>query len=187
MNRLLMIWDYDQHHDYVMYLFFILDYILFSYLSIFDLIWFYPTVRSLLHHTFIKIKPILMKIIMVKAVLMATILRNYSETSMISIPADKNNKAIILDVGGKKHKIRGEILISNNQWYGALRWIFNGEIFQYIFCQWLFLSLLNSYLRKKKFYVIFASFWWFMAIYSLNNPSVVLSTQFDWSQCKGKN
>lgn len=33
--------------------------------------------------------------------------RNYSETSMISIPADKNNKAIILDVGGKKHKIRG--------------------------------------------------------------------------------
>ena len=34
--------------------------------------------------------------------------RNYSETSMISIPADKNNKAIILDVGGKKHKIRGE-------------------------------------------------------------------------------
>jgi len=32
--------------------------------------------------------------------------RNYSETSMISIPADKNNKAIILDVGGKKHKIR---------------------------------------------------------------------------------
>ena len=36
--------------------------------------------------------------------------RNYSETSMISIPADKNNKAIILDVGGKKHKIRGEII-----------------------------------------------------------------------------
>ena len=35
--------------------------------------------------------------------------RNYSETSMISIPADKNNKAIILDVGGKKHKIRGKI------------------------------------------------------------------------------
>ena len=35
--------------------------------------------------------------------------RNYSETSMISIPADKNNKAIILDVGGKKHKIRGEV------------------------------------------------------------------------------
>ena len=34
--------------------------------------------------------------------------RNYSETSMISIPADKNNKAIILDVGGKKHKIRGK-------------------------------------------------------------------------------
>ena len=34
--------------------------------------------------------------------------RNYSETSMISIPADKNNKAIILDVGGKKHKIRGQ-------------------------------------------------------------------------------
>ena len=34
--------------------------------------------------------------------------RNYSETSMMSIPADKNNKAIILDVGGKKHKIRGE-------------------------------------------------------------------------------
>ena len=33
--------------------------------------------------------------------------RNYSETSMISIPADKNNKAIILDVGGKKHNIRG--------------------------------------------------------------------------------
>ena len=36
--------------------------------------------------------------------------RNYSETSMISIPADKNNKAIILDVGGKKHKIRGELI-----------------------------------------------------------------------------
>ncbi|XP_023328465.1 potassium voltage-gated channel subfamily B member 2 isoform X2 [Eurytemora carolleeae] len=32
--------------------------------------------------------------------------RNYSETSQICIPADKNNKAIILDVGGKKHKIR---------------------------------------------------------------------------------
>jgi len=32
--------------------------------------------------------------------------RNYSETCQISIPADKNNKAIILDVGGKKHKIR---------------------------------------------------------------------------------
>ena len=29
---------------------------------------------------------------------------------MISIPADKNNKAIILDVGGKKHKIRGELI-----------------------------------------------------------------------------
>ena len=43
---------------------------------------------------------------------MATILRNYSETSMISIPADKNNKAIILDVGGKKHKIRGEMDVS---------------------------------------------------------------------------
>ena len=37
--------------------------------------------------------------------------RNYSETSMISIPADKNNKAIILDVGGKKHKIRGTLAI----------------------------------------------------------------------------
>ena len=36
--------------------------------------------------------------------------RNYSETSMISIPADKNNKAIILDVGGKKHKIRGKLI-----------------------------------------------------------------------------
>ena len=36
--------------------------------------------------------------------------RNYSETSMISIPADKNNKAIILDVGGKKHKIRGNLI-----------------------------------------------------------------------------
>ena len=37
--------------------------------------------------------------------------RNYSETSMISIPADKNNKAIILDVGGKKHKIRGRYFV----------------------------------------------------------------------------
>ena len=47
-----------------------------------------------------------------KEVLTSTILRNYSETSMISIPADKNNKAIILDVGGKKHKIRGEMDVS---------------------------------------------------------------------------
>ena len=36
--------------------------------------------------------------------------RNYSETCQISIPADKNNKAIILDVGGKKHKIRSKRL-----------------------------------------------------------------------------
>ena len=52
---------------------------------------------------------VMMMIFLMKEVLMRTILRNYSETSMISIPADKNNKAIILDVGGKKHKIRGEM------------------------------------------------------------------------------
>ena len=52
---------------------------------------------------------VMMMIFLMKELLMRTILRNYSETSMISIPADKNNKAIILDVGGKKHKIRGEM------------------------------------------------------------------------------
>ena len=39
--------------------------------------------------------------------------RNYSETHQMSIPADKNNKPIILDVGGKKHKIRSEYLYFN--------------------------------------------------------------------------
>ena len=61
-----------------------------------------------------KIKQIFIEVIEVneRGIDMATILRNYSETSMISIPADKNNKAIILDVGGKKHKIRGEMDVS---------------------------------------------------------------------------
>ena len=59
---------------------------------------------------------VMMMIFLMKDVLMGTTLRNYSETSMISIPADKNNKAIILDVGGKKHKIRGEMDLEKIGW-----------------------------------------------------------------------
>ena len=65
--------------------------------------------------------------------------RNYSETSMISIPADKNNKAIILDVGGKKHKIRGAI-------------IFLSDISKFHFMKLWFLEdfvLSPSYLKMK--------------------------------------
>ena len=57
--------------------------------------------------------------------------RNYSETSMISIAADKNNKAIILDVGGKKHKIRG--LLKQYCFIGFLKLLLNFSWqFQYL-------------------------------------------------------